>query len=243
MDSIEHELEWTEERLERFWSYWGDRVHTYFAESFGPQIIDRTAGGVALGALCVDYGCGSGGLTAALLNQGFKVWAVDYARKSVEAVARRFADEKDFLGAFTVADLRQMDFQKADLVYSVETIEHVLGEQLGDYFANIRYLLKSDGKVIFSTPNNEDIEAAKVFCPESGAVFHPMQHIRSFDESAIEALIEAHGLTPEHTFITDFGISLTTTPKRWLADKGKRFLSMGMPPPHLVCIASASGSV
>ena len=51
-----HQLEWTDERLERFWSYHGDNVHIYFAESYGPAILRKTAGHIPSTGICIDYG-------------------------------------------------------------------------------------------------------------------------------------------------------------------------------------------
>src|SRR5262245_5759971 len=120
-----HRLEWTDDLVERFWSFQGDKIHTYFAESFGPAIVRRTAQWVPAHAVCIDYGCGSGGLTAALLAAGHKVGAIDFTPKSVAHVAQRFAGRDNFLGARTVAEQASAPFPTADIVFSVETIEHV----------------------------------------------------------------------------------------------------------------------
>ena len=133
------------------------------------------------------------------------------------------------------------DGDPADALFSVETIEHILTQHEAEYFGNLRGLLKPGGTALLSTPNNEDIEAAKVFCPESGAVFHPMQHVRSFDAQSLPRLLSDNGFRPAETYVTDFGLSLRERPKQWVADKGKRMLGMGMPPPHLVCIAKLAG--
>jgi cyclopropane fatty-acyl-phospholipid synthase-like methyltransferase len=177
-----------------------------------------------------------GGLTSALLAAGHRVGAVDLSQKSVTYVADRFAGQTNFLGARIVADVAGAPFPLADVVFSVETIEHVTDRHVDDYFSIIARLLKPGGLAIFTTPNDENIESAAVFCPESGAVFHPMQHVRSFDPGRIDQFVSAHGFEPLTTFVTDFGLSLRERPKAWFADKGKRLLGMGVPPPHLVAV-------
>ncbi len=227
--------------MESFWTFWGDKVHTYFAEAYGAAIVRTAARFLWPGQLCVDYGCGSGGLTAALLNAGFRVAAIDYSPKSVEDVTARFSEHDLFTGARRVADLATAGGDPADALFSVETIEHILPQHEADYFRNLRGLLKPGGTAFLSTPNNEDIEAAKVFCPEAGAVFHPMQHARSFDTQSLPRLLSENGFRPSETYVTDFGLLLREPPKQWVADKGKRMLGMGMPPPHLVRIAKLAG--
>ena len=107
-----HDLEWTDETLESFWTFWGDKVHTYFAEAYGAAIVWTAARFLRPGQLCVDYGCGSGGLTAALLNAGFRVAAIDYSPKSVEDVTVRFSEHDLFAGARRVADLATSTVEK-----------------------------------------------------------------------------------------------------------------------------------
>jgi len=231
-----HKLEWTDERVDRFWSYHGNLFHAYFAENYGPAIFRKTAMHIPSSGTCIDYGCGSGGLTSALLAAGYRVGAVDFSPKSVAHVANRFAHRTNFLGARAISDIAGAAFPLADVVYSVETIEHVTDKHVDNYFSTIAHLLKPEGLAIFTTPNNEDIESAMVFCPESGAVFHPMQHVRSFDPRSLEQFVRAHGFEPVTTFVTDFSLSLRDNTKTWLADKGKRLLGMGAPPPHLVTI-------
>ena len=233
---IVHELAWDDETVQRFWSFYAKKTHLYFAEAFGAEIVRRAARWIPRGGVCIDYGCGSGGLTNALLDAGYRVGSTDLSVDAVEGVARRFAKRPGFLGAWHSSEITQAPVVPADAVLSLETIEHVTEPHLASYFATIHALLKPDGIVMVTTPNDEDIEAAKVYCPESGAVFHPMQHVRKFDARGLSALVRDFGFEPLQTFATDFGVSLRR-PKQWIADKGKRLLGMGTRPPHLVAIA------
>jgi 2-polyprenyl-3-methyl-5-hydroxy-6-metoxy-1,4-benzoquinol methylase len=230
-----HELIWTDETVRRFWSFYADKTHTYFAETFGAEIVRRLGHHVPQRGLCIDYGCGSGGLVAALLGAGYRVAAADVSEAALAQVAKRFAGTPEFLGAWHTTQIVGA-VPAADAVFSLETIEHVTDPNVGAYFAAIAALVKPGGTVVVSTPNDEDIEAAKVFCPESGALFHPMQHVRGFDAARLAAFLTAHGLEPREVFATDFGVSIRR-PKRWLADKAKRLLGMGSRPPHLVAVA------
>ena len=230
-----HELVWTDETVQRFWSFYADKTHAYFAESFGAEIVRRMAHHLPRGGLCVDYGCGSGGLTAALLDAGYQVAATDYSEDAVTRVKQRFTSHPRFLGAWHVTAIVDAT-ARAVVVFSLETIEHVTDTNVDSYFAAINASVKAGGVVIITAPNDEDIEAAKVFCPESGAVFHPMQHVRSFNIAGLAAFISKFGLVPLEVFATDFGVS-PRTPRRWIADKTKRLLGMGTRPPHLVAVA------
>lgn len=230
-----HDLIWTDEAVRRFWSYYADKTHTYFAESFGAEVVRRMAPHLPKESLCIDYGCGSGGLTAALLDAGCRVAASDHSIDAVERVKQRFADRPGFRGAWPIDAILGMT-ERADVIFSLETIEHVTDANLPAYFAGMAALAKPGGTIVLTTPNDEDLEAAKVFCPESGAVFHPMQHVRSFDRASLGDLLRRYGLRPDNIFATDFGVSIRR-PKRWIADHGKRLLGLGTRPPHLVAVA------
>ena len=232
-----HDLVWDDDAVRRFWAYQAHSPRPYFAENFGTEIARRFARHVPPGGHCIDLGCGSGGLVGALLARGFIVSAADDSIDNVERVTRQFGHEPRFLGA-RLTHAAGEPLPPADAVFSVETVEHIIDQRLGGYFDTIRACLKPGGVLIVTTPNDEDLEGAKVFCPESGAVFHPMQHMRSFDSAELRSFLAGFGFEARLVFATDFGLSLRT-PKLWIADKAKRLLGMGTRPPHLVAIARA----
>jgi hypothetical protein len=69
----------------------------------------------------------------------------------------------------------------------------------------IRRILKpGTGYLFVTTPNNENLEASTVFCPECGAVFHRYQHLRSFTIESLEELMRSHGFATTLCNITLF---------------------------------------
>ena len=75
-----------------------------------------------------------------------------------------------------------------DIVFLVETIEHLTDIYLHTMLKKINRVLKPGGIIVVTTPNEENLEKANVHCPDCGATFHQMQHIRNWNVRKIEAL-------------------------------------------------------
>jgi len=80
-----------------------------------------------------------------------------------------------------------------DVITCLETLEHLLDDRLSVVVKEIHRLLKPGGVALFTTPNNEDLLRSHVYCPFCETSFHKVQHVRSFSESSMRALLESHG--------------------------------------------------
>jgi hypothetical protein len=90
------------------------------------------------------------------------------------------------------------------VVLLMEVIEHILPEQYEQALARIASFVAPGGRLIVSTPNNEDLEHAQVFCPLSKTYFHPWQHMRSFTPASLGETLARHGLERESVVLADF---------------------------------------
>ena len=81
----------------------------------------------------------------------------------------------------------------------------MLDSHLDVTLQELRRILKPrTGYLFLTTPNNENLEASTVFCPECGAVFHHYQHLRSFTVDSLQELMHSHGFTTTLCNITLF---------------------------------------
>jgi 2-polyprenyl-3-methyl-5-hydroxy-6-metoxy-1,4-benzoquinol methylase len=87
---------------------------------------------------------------------------------------------------------------------SVEVIEHLSDEQLEGTLDIIKRLLAPGGVIVFTTPNDEDLGASRLYCPECDHVFHRWQHIRSWSAESITAFLTAQGFRDVKAWTTDF---------------------------------------
>lgn len=236
MDEVK-EIEWSDAVVARFWAYWSRRPHTYFAESTGSALLRRFRPYLDQAGLVIDYGCGSGGLVKALLGGGYRVLAVDFSAESVAAVAGRFSGSAGFAGAVRIDELGSERDASADAVFLVEAIEHMNDERLGECLARIHRLLKPGGNFIVTTPNREDIEAAKIYCPCCSTVFHPMQHQRNWSAASLARCLEAAGFKMVRTLETDLGADSPRPLLPYLIRLAKKALRRIDRDPHLCAVA------
>lgn len=197
------ELKWTRPLVAALWRHYAEHgQETYFTHQFGDRIVAATRKYVSEGATVCDYGCGSGHLLA-LLAADFRTAGVDFTAENVAAARARAGSSSNLMGVYQVGqdDLPEGAF---DVLYVVETVEHVLEDGLAGFFADLRRLLRPGGRVIVTTPHDEDLAGSTVFCPCCSHTFHRWQHLRSFTAGALEAFMIRGGFEREASFTTDF---------------------------------------
>ena len=202
------EVKWTPEAVRRFWDYYGTHPaaeDNYFSLRFGRRIIRMGLGRASVLGPVVDLGCGTGALSAELLREGFAVLAIDSSPATLERVRSRFAGEPRFLGA-EAADLDRLPLgdQEAGAVFLVEVLEHLPRDAWDPLVAEVARVLRPGGRFVITTPNQEDLSARKIACPECGSVFHRVQHLESVDAAAVRALLTRHGLVPQRVRAVNF---------------------------------------
>lgn len=191
-------IAWTPERVARFWNWQSQQPRSqaiYFSRMVGDAILRTVEGVQPLQGVAVDFGAGPGYLTEKLMRRGMSVWATDVSEQSLADLSRKHQGNKRFLGTSPIrAGKTELGSGIADVIFLVETIEHLDDAALKDTFDEIRRLLKPDGVVVVTTPNSEDLTASQAYCPNCGCVFHTVQHIRSFDARSLPEVLKPFGI-------------------------------------------------
>ena len=112
----------------------------------------------------------------------------------------------------------------------IEVVEHLTDDVIESIFEQLKPLLKQNGRILLTTPNNEDLSKSTRYCPNCSTSFHEWQHIRSWSQDSLEAFMNKMGFETDFTNITDFS-SLTL--KRKLINFLRRVFN-GSDYPHLV---------
>jgi hypothetical protein len=89
-----------------------------------------------------------------------------------------------------------------------EVIEHILDEQLDATLRRLADLTRPGGILVVTTPNNEDLELGMVYCPVSNTLFHRWQHVRSFTDISLAALLAQYGFEALVTHHVEFNDAL-----------------------------------
>jgi SAM-dependent methyltransferase len=188
-----HELDWTADRIRAFWDYYSANEaldDSYFSKQAGRSLLAYVSRKVRIGT-AVDIGCGCGDLIGYLLDRGIQARGADQSPASVARVNARFAESPSFRGA--VVGTGALPDGTADTAFILEVVEHLDDATLDSILREAHRVLRPGGQLVVTTPNQENLGARKVYCPDCGAVFHRMQHVRAWSAESLSARVGTHG--------------------------------------------------
>lgn len=232
-------MEWTPERIKRFWDWQSQFPDQYFTVQFGQHIANHFQPRLT-GRSVLDLGCGTGGLLPHLCAVARTATGADLSDASVAAANARCRGATGFGGAFTIDALDKAGSQ-FDTILSIEVIEHLDDAALESLLATAYSLLAPGGQFIVTTPNDEDLTKSYIYSPATNEVLHRWQHMRSWNEQTLPDRLKQAGFSVDQTYTLDFSMEGGTRDARV-----RRFLRgidrmRGRPapqPPHLVCIVT-----
>src|SRR5262245_23596474 len=229
-----HAPAWTPEQITSFWDNYQSIPHfqtRWFSLTCGPGIVDVADRRVGKQGVYLDYGCGRGDLMELLLARGRRCMGADGSPQNVLSTQKRFSGRPGFLGSFQTPNPSLP--AKPDFAFVVEVIEHMPRAVAGDFLRGIGALLPPGGHILVSCPNQEDIVAAEVLCPECACRFHPVQHMQSLAPADVAALIDEAGFDPVFAGATRFR---RRGESRLYASIAAGWYALFGRPPHLVVI-------
>ncbi len=237
---LKSNINWTDETVKKFWDFYSQYPELYFTYQFGDNMVDHMRPFIKAGDKVLDYGCGVGFLIEKLSKiNNIELFGLDYSADSVIKTNERCKGISTFKGAFNPDKLPE-DL-KFDVIAVTEVIEHLSDEHLASAMKEISKLLKPNGKVLFTTPNDENLSDSIVYCPISDVTFHRWQHVRSWNVDSLNTYLTSCSIKPLEMITTDFSVSLAATSgaKSWLKKLVKK--AIGRKPykqPHLMCVAT-----
>jgi SAM-dependent methyltransferase len=199
---IPHEIEWTEEKAERLWDYYGSSdAHrsAYFGETAGAHFVRvlKRKGLLRKVRTVVDFSCGTGAIIENLVGfvpRNATVWGFDPSAQSIEKTISRNHAKKCFGGAYQIIGYpTQLETGSIDLLLLTEVIEHLDDHVLDIVLSECRRVLTPGGRLVLCTPNEENLAASNVICPECGSIFHRWQHQRCWSKRSIHDVLSMYG--------------------------------------------------
>jgi 2-polyprenyl-3-methyl-5-hydroxy-6-metoxy-1,4-benzoquinol methylase len=182
--NISHEVVWNREKVSRFWEYYStfEAIEdNYFSKQVGDTVIGFVKKHIQLAGNILDYGCGPGFLIEKLLKERLACWGLDAVESNVKIIETKFDGNPYFKGAYYADTLpTSIPDHQFDVVFLIETIEHLLQDDLQAILKEIHRITKPGGKLVITTRNNENLDASKIICPDCGCIFHLMQHVSSW---------------------------------------------------------------
>jgi SAM-dependent methyltransferase len=196
-----HNLEWTDEKVARFWNFYNNYPPyngTWFTEEMGKEVLRFVNKKAPVKGRILDYGTGKGFLLQHLINnyRQIELYACDFTDSVAKETAEKFKDQPLLKSCVHLEGLPSpFENNFFDLVFLIETIEHLTDNYLHATLNEIYRLLKPGGHIVITTPNNEKIEKKFVHCPDCGATFHRMQHIRSWNVPTLSKIAGEFGFS------------------------------------------------
>jgi 2-polyprenyl-3-methyl-5-hydroxy-6-metoxy-1,4-benzoquinol methylase len=138
------------------------------------------------------------------LAKNFNYYGADFSQTSIDVLKETLKNEKHFKDAFHITGFPINHDRKYDFIICCEVIEHLDDKTLDDVTFELGKLLKPDGVLYITTPNDENLDSAKTMCPECGCVFHRWQHMRSWNEKTVSAYFSLKGFKTISTKTLDF---------------------------------------
>jgi SAM-dependent methyltransferase len=183
------EFVWDEEAVRFFWQAQPVRELGFFTDKrvdlvfrlfrrFAPKAPARV----------LEIGSGTGTFLARLREEGWRGLAVDVSWDLVAAVRSRGVPGA--AGAISALPLRS---GSVDGVVMLEVMEHLLPGHAEAGLEEAARVLRPGGLLLLSTPHNERLQDHQALCPNCGALFHTVQHVRSFSAPALKSLVEPRG--------------------------------------------------
>ena len=194
-------INWTPELVTRFWDGFAktELVDIAFGKLAGPSFIKLIETYIPEKCSTLDFACGNGEFIECLLDKGYSATGFEQSVNRRDALVERLSSRANFRGV--------VDYQcaeKFDAVIAMEVIEHILEPDFDSTLSKLADFVKPGGVLVISTPNNENLKYAKVYCPISNMLFHPWQHVRSFTEDRVEAIFSDLGFRRRLLCAVDF---------------------------------------
>lgn len=236
-----HEVEWTAEKIARFWNAmsscdWAQTSH--FSQQVGRALIHFVRRRTPLRSPILDYGAGIGSLVDYLLDEtDSDIYACEFAPQSAATIQRRFKSHARFRQCAVIQEgCVPFPDEYFGAVFLVEAIEHMPTAARAAALKEIHRMLRIGGTLVITTPNDEHLEQGKTICPECGAIFHRMQHVARYDRMSLAALTEQSGFKTLHCESVQLEhyeptLGLKGWIRRW-RDRHRRYL------PHLIYIGA-----
>jgi 2-polyprenyl-3-methyl-5-hydroxy-6-metoxy-1,4-benzoquinol methylase len=217
---MSHPVQWTPQKVAAFWEV----NHSLFArrrfsQQVGPALRTLVQGQLpSSGAAVIDFGCGDGTLLRQLRDGHTRLVGTDFKMpEDFQPLNAQDLAAADPAQAWFVPDedTARLD-GRFDAVLLIEVVEHLDDATLAHVLQKCRALLKPNGVLLITTPNQENLQDNTVNCPDCGSIFHRVQHVRAWSAELLSTALAERGLRAKAVYTTDLGRMQRRPLSRWV---------------------------
>jgi SAM-dependent methyltransferase len=147
------------------------------------------------GEMVLNVGVGNGAFEALATLNGVLVHSADPDVQSIERIRTTLGVGERAKVAY-IESLPWPD-DTFDGVVASEVFEHLDDGAFAQGLREIKRVLKRGGRLVCTTPADEDLIASTVVCPHCGMGFHRWGHQRSFSMASLGGALQAAGFSIE----------------------------------------------
>jgi len=233
-ENVKQTVKWDEDKLRKFWEFEYKVRGTYsFSGVHKKPLVKKIRELIGRNhQKLIDLGCSNGDLVFSLAKYYPLVTGVDIESSKLNELKQNAkSSAKVQFYSYEELDNHHLEY---DVITSIEFIEHLDETEMEAHIHLIKKLLKPEGIVFFSVPNSEDLERSYVQCPDCGAVFHRVQHMRSWTPKGIRRYLEDRDFEILKIGTTNFGLELLFGIWGRIIVKGLKILRFKMPNLYLI---------
>jgi SAM-dependent methyltransferase len=131
----------------------------------------------------LNIGVGSGYFEKLCIESGWEIHSLDIDKNIKDRLTKKGI--KVHIGTIELIPLEDNYF---DFIVCSEVLEHLSDDQLRNALCELYRVTKSNGYIIGTVPNNEDISQSISVCPNCNHKFHRWGHHQSFTKNDINEL-------------------------------------------------------
>lgn len=224
-------MTWTHESIKCFWDFESNFPENYFAFQHGKKLLGHILPYINNNDKVLDYGAGKGFFTQELLSKGIKTATFDLSKESSKASKNKFRNHASYIGSFDNNTIKE-NRNQFDIIFLIEVIEHLESDTRTLVLEQIHSLLKDNGLLVITTPNEEDLTKSLIINPSTKEIFHRWQHCYSWSAKSLSEDIEKN----KFKVLSTHSINLKHIGKSPLMYI-KRLLKRHNKQPHLIAIS------
>jgi SAM-dependent methyltransferase len=205
-----NKFKWNTYSINKFWNdiYSLGSSEKGFAELAGKDILRIVNSKTKLKGRVLDYGFGFGYLIKYIseYKKVKEIFGTEFSEESVLKISNENQFNTKYKEFIVITQVPKLPWEDNffDFIFITEVVEHIEKDNFFILLNEFNRVLKTNGTLVITVPNDEDLEKNQVLCPCCSSVFHPVQHINSYNRKTLSKFTNNCGFKTKYCDSTIF---------------------------------------